>query len=65
MNITDTSPRHACLGEVSRESASRQSHELIKRSDAYEKLVFFQCEKCFFFCLKASNISGTHTNTVK
>ena len=52
-----TSPRHACLGEVSRESASRQSRELIIRSDAYDKLVFFHCEKCFFG-LKASNISG-------
>ena len=44
-----TSPRHACLGEVSRESASRQSHELSMRSDAYDKLVFVQCEKCFFW----------------
>ena len=31
-----TSPRHACLGEVSRESALRQSRELIMRSDAYD-----------------------------
>ena len=30
--LRDTSPRHACLGEVSRESASRQSRELIMRS---------------------------------
>ena len=52
-----TSPRHACLGEVSRESASRQSHVLSMRSDAYDKLVFVQCEKCFFG-LKASDISG-------
>ena len=31
--LRDTSPRHACLGEVSRESASRQSRELIMRSE--------------------------------
>ena len=28
---------------------SRQSHELIMRSDAYDKLVYFQGEKCFFW----------------
>ena len=31
--LRDTSPRHACLREVSRESASRQSRELIMRSE--------------------------------
>ena len=31
--LRDTSPRHACLGEVSRELASRQSRELIMRSE--------------------------------
>ena len=31
--LRDSSPRHACLGEVSRESASRQSRELIMRSE--------------------------------
>ena len=31
--LRDTSPRHACLGEVSRESASRQSRELIMKSE--------------------------------
>ena len=30
--LRDTSPRHACLGEVSRETASRQSRELIMRA---------------------------------
>ena len=31
--LRDTSSGHACLGEVSRESASRQSRELIMSSD--------------------------------
>ena len=36
--LRDTSPRHACLGEVSRESASRQSRELIMRSERTTKV---------------------------
>ena len=36
--LRDTSPRHACLGEVSRESASRQSRKLIMRSKRTTKV---------------------------